>query len=154
VFVTPHDAGDAGRIAGELADLGADIGREEPGIAVMADIVVFLGQTEGDARDRKSRLDEMLGKPYRSDAAVFVGTATGLADLVEDWLPAGLDGFRLRPAGLPSDLELICHELVPELQRRSLFRTSYDPGPLRGRFGLARPANRYARPVMTQGKQS
>ena len=40
---------------------------------------------------------------------------------------------------------LICDELVPELQRRSLFRTSYDSGTLRARFGLGRPANRYAR---------
>jgi alkanesulfonate monooxygenase SsuD/methylene tetrahydromethanopterin reductase-like flavin-dependent oxidoreductase (luciferase family) len=111
----------------------------------LADLVVFLGSTPGEARERRARLDEMLGQPYRSDATVFAGTATELADLIEHWRPAGLDGFRLRPAGLPYDLRHICDELVPELQRRSLFRTTYEPATLRGRFGLARPANRYTR---------
>jgi alkanesulfonate monooxygenase SsuD/methylene tetrahydromethanopterin reductase-like flavin-dependent oxidoreductase (luciferase family) len=110
----------------------------------LADLVVFLGSTPVEAQDRKARLDEMLGQPYRSDAAVFVGTPTGLVDLIEEWQPAGLDGFRLRPAGLPRDLQLICDGVVPELQRRSRFRTAYDSGTLRERFGLARPANRYA----------
>jgi alkanesulfonate monooxygenase SsuD/methylene tetrahydromethanopterin reductase-like flavin-dependent oxidoreductase (luciferase family) len=145
VFVTPHDAGDAARIAGELADLQEDVGRQGPGVAVLADLVVFLGATEVEARDRVARLDEMLGESYRSDAAVFVGTATGLVDLMEGWRATGLNGFRLRPAGIPFDLRLICDEVVPELQRRSLFRTTYDPETLRARFGLARPANRYGR---------
>ena len=34
--------------------------------------------------------------------------------------------------------------LVPELQRRGLFRTAYEAGSLRGLLGLGRPANRYA----------
>ncbi len=144
VFVTPQDAGDAGRIATELTELHSTIGKPGPRAALLADLVVFLGSTPVEARDRKSRLDDMLGEAYRSDAVVFVGTATGLADLMQGWLPAGLDGFRLRPAGLPHDLRLMCDELVPELQRRSLFRTTYDSGTLQGRFNLTRPANRYA----------
>jgi alkanesulfonate monooxygenase SsuD/methylene tetrahydromethanopterin reductase-like flavin-dependent oxidoreductase (luciferase family) len=146
VFVTPRDEGDASRITGELADLQTDAGRRGPAAAVLADLVVFLGATPAEAEDRKSRLDEMSGEPYRSDAAVFVGTASTLADLMEGWLPAGLDGFRLRPAGLPYDLRLIRDEVVPALQRRSLFRTAYDSGTLRERFSLVRPPNRYAVP--------
>jgi hypothetical protein len=46
---------------------------------------------------------------------------------------------------LPTDLDAIVDGLVPELQRRGLFRTSYEPGSLRERFGLGRPASRYAR---------
>ena len=145
VFVTPQDAADAGRIATELADLQAEASRAGPRLTVLADLVVFLGPTPGEARERQARLDEMLGQPYRSDAAVFAGTSTELADLMQHLRPAGLDGFRLRPAGLPYDLRLICEELVPELQRRSLFRTTYEAATLRGRFGLGRPANRYTR---------
>jgi alkanesulfonate monooxygenase SsuD/methylene tetrahydromethanopterin reductase-like flavin-dependent oxidoreductase (luciferase family) len=144
VFVTPEDVSEAGRIAAELANLQAETGRPATEVTSLADLVVFLGTTAAEARDRKSRLDEMLGRPYRSDAAVFVGTATELADLMQGWLATGLDGFRLRPGCLPRDLQLICHELVPELQRRSLFRTAYDSGTLRGRFGLTRPGSRYA----------
>ena len=145
VFVTPHSAADAGRIAAELADLNAETRRPEARVALLADLVVFLGATSAEAMDRKSRLDEMLGMPYRSDAAVFVGTPTELADLMQGWVATGMNGFRLRPAGLPYDLRFICHELVAELQRRSTFPTTYDSGTLRARFGLGRPASRYAR---------
>lgn len=34
--------------------------------------------------------------------------------------------------------------MVPELQRRGLFRTEYEPGTLRDRLGLARPQNAFA----------
>ena len=53
-------------------------------------------------------------------------------------------GFRLRPGAIPHDLEAITSRLVPELQRRNAFRTRYEEGTLRARFGLQRPVNRYA----------
>ena len=93
---------------------------------------------------RKQRLDERAGAEYRSDALVYTGTAAGLADLLEDWQAAGLAGFRLRPAALPHDLTQLTERLVPELQRRGLFRTAYEADTLRGLLGLGRPANRYA----------
>ena len=45
---------------------------------------------------------------------------------------------------LPLDLEQIVDVLVPELQRRGRFRTEYGGELLRERFGLPRPASRYA----------
>ena len=81
----------------------------------------------------------------RSDARIFVGTQAELADLLlGPGTSAGLSGFRLRPAALPHDLKLITRGLVPELQRRGLFRTGYEADTLRGLLGLPRPANRYA----------
>jgi alkanesulfonate monooxygenase SsuD/methylene tetrahydromethanopterin reductase-like flavin-dependent oxidoreductase (luciferase family) len=144
VFATPHDADDAGRIARELAGLSQTAGRPAGEITILSDLVVFLGPTTAAAQQRKSRLDEMFGQAFRSDAAVFVGIVPDLADLMAAWAGAGMDGFRLRPAMLPDDLSVICEQLVPELQRRSLFRAAYDTGTLRARFGLGRPANRYA----------
>ena len=108
---------------------------------MFADLVVFLGAS---AAERKARLDERAGAEYTSDAHVFTGTATELADLLLDWQAAGISGFRLRPAALPHDLTRITRHLVPELQRRGVFRTEYEPGTLRGLLGLPRPANRYA----------
>ncbi len=143
VFVTPHDADDARDIAGELAGLALESGGSASEVTVLADVVVFLGSTAAEARSRKERLDELFGGKYRSDAATFVGTPVELADLLEDWSQGGVQGFRLRPGGLPHDLKLICEGLVPELQRRSLFRTAYDSGTLRSRFGRSRPASRY-----------
>jgi hypothetical protein len=61
-----------------------------------------------------------------------------------DWQAAGLAGFRLRPGVISSDLTAITESLVPHIQDRGAFRTGYAEGTLRGRLGLARPANRYA----------
>jgi alkanesulfonate monooxygenase SsuD/methylene tetrahydromethanopterin reductase-like flavin-dependent oxidoreductase (luciferase family) len=75
---------------------------------------------------------------------IFTGTATQLADLIEDWTTAELAGFRLRPGALPHDLIEMTTTLVPELQKRGLFRQTYEEPTLLGRLGLDRPANRYA----------
>ena len=84
--------------------------------------------------------------PGPSTAATPASTPAraGLADLLQDWQSVGLSGFRLRPAALPHDLKHITERLVPELQRRGLFRTGYQADTLRGLLGLGRPANRYA----------
>jgi glycosyltransferase involved in cell wall biosynthesis len=108
------------------------------------DVVVFLDDDAAAAADRKGRLDDLAGAPLRSDALVFTGTPTQLADLVQEWHEAGLSGARLRPGVLPHDLAQVTRGLVPELQRRGAFRTAYEADTLRGLLGLARPANRYA----------
>jgi len=45
---------------------------------------------------------------------------------------------------LPGGLEDVANLLVPELQRRGLFRRDYAGSTLRDHLGLARPANRFA----------
>jgi alkanesulfonate monooxygenase SsuD/methylene tetrahydromethanopterin reductase-like flavin-dependent oxidoreductase (luciferase family) len=138
-FVTPGDAGHAAQI---VAGIRA-VGRAHDPI-LLGDLVVFLGPSVAAAADRKARLDELAGYVYTSDATVFTGTPAQLASLLIEWQQAGLSGFRLRPGGIPGDLEAITRELVPELQRRGAFRTGYEAGTLRGRLGLGRPASRYA----------
>ncbi|HEV7871426.1 MAG TPA: LLM class flavin-dependent oxidoreductase [Modestobacter sp.] len=142
-FVTPHDTADAARIVGEVRSAQAAAGRAEETVHVFGDLVVFLDDDAAAARARRDRLDERAGAGYASDAAVFVGTPSGLADLLTDWAQAGLTGFRLRPAALPHDLRQVTAGLVPELQRRGLFRSTYEATTLRGLLGLPRPANRY-----------
>jgi alkanesulfonate monooxygenase SsuD/methylene tetrahydromethanopterin reductase-like flavin-dependent oxidoreductase (luciferase family) len=143
-FVTPTDAADAGRILTEIRTAQAAAGRAEETVHVLGDLVVFLDDDAATAQARKDRLDERAGAAFTSDAAVFVGTPSGLADLVEEWSAAGLAGARLRPATLPHDLRQVTTGLVPELQRRGMFRTEYEASTLRGLLGLPRPANRYA----------
>jgi alkanesulfonate monooxygenase SsuD/methylene tetrahydromethanopterin reductase-like flavin-dependent oxidoreductase (luciferase family) len=142
-YVTPHDAGQAGAIIAEIREQEAAAGRR-PGAAVFADLLVFLDAEAGAAAQRRARLDERWGRPYRSDAEIFAGTPAQLADLLLDWQAAGLSGFRLRPAELPRDLTQVTQGLVPELQRRGAFRRGYEAGTLRGLLGLSRPASRYA----------
>jgi alkanesulfonate monooxygenase SsuD/methylene tetrahydromethanopterin reductase-like flavin-dependent oxidoreductase (luciferase family) len=132
-FVTPRDADHA-------RDIVTEIGSGH----IFGDLVVFLGASVAAASDRKARMDERAGYVYTSDATVFTGTPAQLADLLQDWHQAGLSGFRLRPGAIPDDLQAITRALVPELQRRGVFRAGYEASTLRGLLGLPRPASRYA----------
>jgi FMN-dependent oxidoreductase (nitrilotriacetate monooxygenase family) len=70
----------------------------------------------------------------------FVGTPKALADSIEEWFRAGAaDGFVIQPQALPSEFELFTEHVVPELQRRGLFRTAYSGTTLREHLGLPRP---------------
>ena len=139
-FVTPHDAAETTTIVDAIA---AHRAGGAP-VRVFADVVVFLDDSADAARSRRDRLDEIAGRAYRSDAEIFAGTPSQLADLLAQWQEAGADGFRLRPATLPHDLLQITDGLVPELQSRGLFRPSYAAATLRESLGLPRPANRYS----------
>jgi alkanesulfonate monooxygenase SsuD/methylene tetrahydromethanopterin reductase-like flavin-dependent oxidoreductase (luciferase family) len=143
-FVTPHDRGQARAIVEEIRAEQEIACRAADTVHVFGDLVVFLDDTAQAAQERRARLDALAGEPYTSDAHIFAGTASELADLLADWRHAGLTGYRLRPAALPHDLEQITRRLVPELQARGLFRTAYRAETLRGHLGLPRPANRYA----------
>ena len=143
-FVTPRDAAGAAGIVAEIRAEQAAAGRGGQTVHVFGDLAVFLDSSETAAAARRQRLDELAGTEYRGDALAYTGTAAGLADLLQDWQAAGLSGFRLRPGALPHDLTQVTGLLVPELQRRGLFRTGYGAGTLRGLLGLARPASRYA----------
>ena len=144
VYVTPRDREHAAAIAAEVLEEGARIGRPAGDLRVFADLVVFLDRDPSAASARRAHLDDLAGQEYQSDARVFAGTPAQLADLLAEWQPAGLAGFRLRPAAIPHDLDSVTDGLVPELRRRGLFRPDYEATTLRGRLGFDRPANRYA----------
>jgi len=74
----------------------------------------------------------------------FVGTAGTIADRMEEWLEGeGCDGFNIMFPYLPAGLDEFCDAVVPELQRRGLFRRQYEGSTLRDHLGLPRPANRF-----------
>ena len=143
-FVTPRDRVGAAAIVEEIRREQHAAGRGAEAVHVFGDLLVFLDDTAEAAAERRARLDGLAGTPLSSDAHVFTGTPSELADLLADWRHGGLTGFRLRPAAIPHDLEQITRRLVPELQARGLFRTAYSATTLRGHLGLGRPGNRYA----------
>jgi alkanesulfonate monooxygenase SsuD/methylene tetrahydromethanopterin reductase-like flavin-dependent oxidoreductase (luciferase family) len=143
-FVTPHDREGAAAIVQEIRNEQEFAGRASDTLHVFGDLVVFLDESASAAEERRARLDEAAGAPFTSDAHIFAGTPSELADLLADWRHAGLTGYRLRPAALPHDLTQITRGLVPELRARGLFRTEYQASTLRGHLNLPRPANRYA----------
>jgi alkanesulfonate monooxygenase SsuD/methylene tetrahydromethanopterin reductase-like flavin-dependent oxidoreductase (luciferase family) len=143
-FTTPHDTGQARAIVAEIRAEQAAAGRAGEPLRVFADLVVFLDDDPAAAAARRDRLDALAGERFTSDALVFTGSPTRLADLLLEFRAAGLSGFRLRPGVAGHDLPAITRGLVPELQRRGAFRRAYESGTLRGLLGLPRPGNRYA----------
>jgi alkanesulfonate monooxygenase len=74
----------------------------------------------------------------------FVGTPTTIADQMEEWLVSrGSDGFNVMFPYLPEGLDDFVDRVVPELQRRDIFRRAYEGATLRENLGLPRPKNRF-----------
>ncbi len=74
----------------------------------------------------------------------FVGTPQSIADEMQEWLEAeGCDGFNVMFPWLPGGLDAFVDKVVPELQRRGIFRREYEGRTLRENLGLPRPANRF-----------
>jgi FMN-dependent oxidoreductase (nitrilotriacetate monooxygenase family) len=74
----------------------------------------------------------------------MVGTPKTVADEMEEWLMTrGSDGFTVQFPFLPAGLDDFVDRLVPELQRRGIFRTEYEGATLRENLGLPRPENRF-----------
>jgi FMN-dependent oxidoreductase (nitrilotriacetate monooxygenase family) len=80
---------------------------------------------------------------YERGTRSLRGSAKTVADRLQEWFETGAaDGFmlilHLQPAGLADFVKYV----VPELQRRGVFRTEYTGRTLRDHLGLARPAHR------------
>jgi FMN-dependent oxidoreductase (nitrilotriacetate monooxygenase family) len=74
----------------------------------------------------------------------FVGTPATIADTMEEWLhERGSDGFNVMFPYLPAGLDDFVDRVVPELQRRGIFRRDYEGTTLREHLGLPRPENRF-----------
>ena len=77
---------------------------------------------------------------------MFKGDAIQVADVMETWYRAkGCDGFMIAAPVVPTGLERFTRLVVPELQRRGLFRREYTGRTLRDHLGLRRPARRVVR---------
>jgi alkanesulfonate monooxygenase len=96
-------------------------------------------------QDRLSirQMYQMFGGGFWSLRAI--GTASDIADLMEEWLNTGAaDGFNLQPPCVPISAEDFVAMVIPELQRRGLFRTTYEGTTLREHLGLRPAVSRYA----------
>jgi len=74
----------------------------------------------------------------------LIGTPAQIADELQNWFEnQAADGFNVLVPHLPGGLEDFARQVVPELQRRGLFRREYEGRTLRENLGLARPGNRF-----------
>ncbi|WP_315138345.1 LLM class flavin-dependent oxidoreductase [Achromobacter marplatensis] len=72
------------------------------------------------------------------------GTAAQVADQMQDWFENdAADGFNVMAPTFPGGLDDFVKKVIPELQRRGLFRRDYEGKTLRDRLGLARPSSVY-----------
>jgi alkanesulfonate monooxygenase len=74
----------------------------------------------------------------------MIGTPAMIADQMQAWLESrACDGFNVMFPYLPGGLDDFVDQVVPELQRRGLFRRDYEGTTLREHLGLPRPGNRF-----------
>jgi FMN-dependent oxidoreductase (nitrilotriacetate monooxygenase family) len=71
-----------------------------------------------------------------------IGSVKTVADTIEQWfVERGADGFNVVPPYLPGGFEDFARLVVPELQRRGIFRKEYEGATYRENLGLHRPDN-------------
>jgi len=96
------------------------------------------------AREEGLTIRELAARAGSYSGLAFVGTPESIADEMEAWLEErGSDGFNMMFPWLPAGLEDFTGRVVPELQRRGIFRKEYEGETLRDHLGLPRPANRF-----------
>jgi FMN-dependent oxidoreductase (nitrilotriacetate monooxygenase family) len=110
-----------------IADLNI---QDIQGMRGIYDLITHLSESE-------SLTLAEVGRRYGASVLVpqLVGTAAEIADQLEAFLP-GCDGFMISPACLPTAFEEFVEFVVPELQRRHLFRTEYTGTTLRDHLNL------------------
>src|SRR5882672_795506 len=133
-----------------LALVSSRIGHDISGYPLDGPVPDFP-QTEGGQSFSRALLDMArrekmtLRDLYNVTAAarghwVIYGTPKRIADTLEEWFTSGLaDGFVIMPAYFPGAFDDFVDRVVPELQRRGLYRTEYAGTTLRSHLGLDRP---------------
>ncbi|HEX3953454.1 MAG TPA: LLM class flavin-dependent oxidoreductase, partial [Stellaceae bacterium] len=95
-------------------------------------------------RDKLSIRDLYEMMAAGNSSRVLIGTAEQVSDEMERWFKEGAaDGFNICASHLPGGLEDFAELVVPELQRRGLYRTEYEATTLRENLGLPPVINRY-----------
>lgn len=91
-----------------------------------------------DARAEGLTLRQVLVRNSGTNAHFLCrGTVKDVSDQLEHWFTEGAcDGFNLQGATMPASLDEILEKVVPELQRRGLFRTEYEGSTLRENLGI------------------
>jgi FMN-dependent oxidoreductase (nitrilotriacetate monooxygenase family) len=102
----------------------------------------FIQQLELARRENLSIRQLVLKFRVNRGHVQAIGSVKTVADLIEQWfVEKGADGFNVVPPYLPSGFVDFVNLVVPELQRRGIFRKEYTGTTLRDHLGLKRPAN-------------
>jgi len=129
-------------------------GMEEPFSDEELGAMSFVGyrdriiQLSGKKNPTVSDFARFSGQGTLNQFPIFCGSATDVADQMEEWFEApACDGFVLAASEIPRSFEDFVRLVVPELQRRGLFQRNYAGATLRENLGLSIPSASQCRPV-------
>ena len=140
--------------ASAIASLSIALGSDASRLDLDAPLPDDLPQTNASQSGRQRAIDlarsedltvrQLAQRLGGYGGLAFVGTASSIADEMAQWLhEEGSDGFNVMFSHLPGGLDDVVDKLVPELQRRGLFRREYEGRTLREHLRLPRPSNRF-----------
>ena len=137
---------------------GIDFGQFEPDqpleyIETNAIRTLVHSFTEGDPSRKWTMRDLARYVGIGGAGPVLVGTPEHIADQLEDWIAAGVDGFNLAYTTTPGSFAEFIDGVVPVLRKRGRMQKDYAPGTLReklygdgrGRLPEPHPAARHRR---------
>jgi len=114
-----------------------DLGKEVLGIASFRNEIVDMAKRDRlTVRQTYERVLPSMGH------VTMKGSIKQVCDEIEAWTTENAcDGFNINTPVMPRSLNDFVELVIPELQRRGLFRKAYEGGTLRERMGLPMPVN-------------
>jgi len=121
-------------------------------LKILSGLSVFVKETEAEAREdyefTQSLIHAVVSREILGTTLggtnIIVGSPCQIADYLQDWFERETcDGFNIMPPYIPGALDDFCELVIPELQKRGLFRSEYEGRTLRENLGLRRPESRY-----------
>lgn len=92
----------------------------------------------------KPTIRQLLRKLAAAGHQVLIGTPQTIADVFQEWFESGaVDGFNIMFGDMSSTIDDFVEMVVPELQRRGIFRLDYEGNTLREHLGFNRPENSF-----------
>ena len=137
-----------------MASLSIALGIDASGFDLDAPLPVDLPETNQSKSGRqrivdRARRENLTVRQLAQRAGTYggnaiVGTPATIADTMQQWLEEeGCDGFNVMFPYVPGGLDDFVNKVVPELQRRGIFRREYEGKTLRENLGLPRPGNKF-----------
>jgi FMN-dependent oxidoreductase (nitrilotriacetate monooxygenase family) len=117
-----------------------DLGTQVLGIASFRNEIVDMAKRDKlTVRQTYERVLPAMGH------VTMKGSVKQVCDEIEAWYTEkACDGFNINTPVMPRSLDNFVDLVIPELQRRGIFRKEYQGSTLRERMGLPMPANPWA----------